>query len=67
MLVPISLYENKGELEDDIIKLGFDHTVILRPGALLGERKESHGLGNSIAQTIGSGQRDLVPRIIETN
>lgn len=51
---PFLYMKTKGELEDDIIKLGFDHTVILRPGALLGERKESHGLGNSIAQTIGN-------------
>ena len=29
----------KGELEDAVKALDFDHTVILRPGALLGQRQ----------------------------
>ncbi|KAI0765272.1 hypothetical protein C8Q74DRAFT_1041193 [Fomes fomentarius] len=31
----------KGELEDAVKKLGFDHTVILRPGLIVGDRGES--------------------------
>jgi len=31
----------KGELERDVKSLGFDHTIILRPGLLVGERSES--------------------------
>lgn len=31
----------KGEIEDHIKELSFDHTIILRPGLLLGPRQES--------------------------
>ncbi|KAF1989021.1 hypothetical protein K402DRAFT_418850 [Aulographum hederae CBS 113979] len=31
----------KGELEDEVIKLGFPHTIILRPGLIVGERSDS--------------------------
>jgi len=31
----------KGQLEDDAIKLGFKHTVIIRPGLIVGERSDS--------------------------
>lgn len=31
----------KGELEDGVKALGFDTTVILRPGLLVGDRQES--------------------------
>jgi len=31
----------KGELEDAVKALGFKHTVILRPGLIVGERTES--------------------------
>ncbi|CCE65432.1 hypothetical protein TPHA_0L00760 [Tetrapisispora phaffii CBS 4417] len=46
----------KGEIERDVTKLGFDHTIILRPGVLLGERDSQNfkGFGNSFASTIGS-------------
>ncbi|KAJ9631765.1 Protein fmp52, mitochondrial [Taxawa tesnikishii (nom. ined.)] len=30
-----------GELEEDVKALGFEHTVILRPGVILGERTDS--------------------------
>jgi hypothetical protein len=30
----------KGELEDEFKALSFEHTVILRPGLLMGERNE---------------------------
>jgi len=31
----------KGEIEEHIIELGFEHTVILRPGLIAGNREES--------------------------
>lgn len=44
----------KGELEDAVIKLGFEKTIILRPGVLLGERKEGKGFGNAfMAAAVG--------------
>ncbi|EGW32296.1 protein FMP52, mitochondrial [Spathaspora passalidarum NRRL Y-27907] len=45
--------QTKGKLEDDVIALGFEHTVILRPGALLGERESAHGWANGAVNTIG--------------
>ncbi|CAL9729117.1 hypothetical protein MOUN0_F06260 [Monosporozyma unispora] len=45
----------KGEIERDLIALGFDKTIVLRPGILLGERvKEHHGAGNGTATTLGN-------------
>ncbi|CCD25181.1 Fmp52p NDAI_0E03640 [Naumovozyma dairenensis CBS 421] len=45
----------KGEIERDIIALGFDHTIILRPGILLGQRDSNgdSGFGGGIASMIG--------------
>jgi uncharacterized protein YbjT (DUF2867 family) len=34
----------KGEIEDDVKALGFDHTVIVKPGMLVGKREESRML-----------------------
>jgi len=31
----------KGELEDDVKKIGFEHVVVLRPGLIVGERAPS--------------------------
>jgi uncharacterized protein YbjT (DUF2867 family) len=31
----------KGEIEEHVKELGFDHTIILRPGLILGNRQES--------------------------
>lgn len=42
----------KGELEDAVIKLGFEKTIILRPGVLLGERKESKGFANNLMTAL---------------
>lgn len=36
----------KGELEDAVLKMDFENTIILRPGLLLGERKEQKWFGN---------------------
>jgi uncharacterized protein YbjT (DUF2867 family) len=38
-MVPYS--QMKGQLEDDAAKLGFKHTVILRPGLIVGDRDDS--------------------------
>ena len=46
--------DSKGKLEDDIIALKFPKTVILRPGALVGERKDSHGWANDITMRFGA-------------
>ncbi|KAK5781775.1 Fmp52p PWA37_004683 [Arxiozyma heterogenica] len=44
----------KGEIERDMIALGFDKTIILRPGALLGDRIKHHkGFGNDMATFVG--------------
>lgn len=46
--------KTKGELERDILALGFERTIILRPGPLLGERTKSKGLLNGLSSKIGS-------------
>lgn len=49
--------KTKGQLEQDIIDLKFDRTIILKPGILLGERQVSKGLNNSLAEKVGSWTR----------
>lgn len=44
----------KGELESSVKELGFEHTVILRPGLILGDRKETR-----FAEAIARGFADL--------
>lgn len=45
----------KGEIERDIIALGFDKTIILRPGPLLGDRGQNDkGFLNAASAKIGS-------------
>ncbi|KIW96032.1 uncharacterized protein Z519_03098 [Cladophialophora bantiana CBS 173.52] len=44
----------KGEIEEDVKALGFDHTIILRPGLIIGKRQESR-LVESILQGFASG------------
>jgi len=46
----------KGELEDAVKALGFKHTVIFRPGLLIGEREDSRALEfglQSVANLMG--------------
>ncbi|CAI5759678.1 unnamed protein product [Candida verbasci] len=50
---PLLYLRTKGDLENDIKKLNFDHTVFIRPGVLLGERKEDHGHWNNFAMKVG--------------
>jgi uncharacterized protein YbjT (DUF2867 family) len=37
----VSYSKMKGELEDEVSKLGFKHVVLLRPGLIVGERSDS--------------------------
>lgn len=47
----------KGELEDQVAKLGFKHVVILRPGLIIGERSDSRPaeyMARQIARFMGN-------------
>lgn len=44
----------KKDIERDILQLDFDHTIILRPGALLGERSVSKGLVTDVLAKVTS-------------
>jgi len=44
----------KGEIEDHIKEIGFDHTIILRPGLIGGKREESRP-AEAVFRTIASG------------
>ncbi|GME77265.1 unnamed protein product [[Candida] boidinii] len=46
-------FQSKGKLEQDIIDLKFDRTIILRPGPLLGHREKSKGFGDGIINHFG--------------
>lgn len=46
-------FKVKGEIERDIVALDFDHTIILRPGPLLG-RKKSKGMLEGISSWVGN-------------
>ncbi|MCJ1395650.1 Protein fmp52, mitochondrial [Xylographa bjoerkii] len=48
----------KGELEDEVKKLDFPYTVILKPGLLVGSREDSRP-GEAIARAIASGLSKL--------
>ena len=43
----------KGELEEDVIRLGFHRTVILRPGLIAGQREESRPLEAGVRYVAG--------------
>jgi len=43
----------KGELEDSVKALGFEHTVILRPGLILGNREESRPAEFAVRKVAG--------------
>ncbi|TGZ78211.1 hypothetical protein EX30DRAFT_343427 [Ascodesmis nigricans] len=50
----------KGELEEEVKKLGFEKTVIVRPGLILGEREKKR-LGEEQVQWVAKGLRKWVP------
>lgn len=43
----------KGEIEEDVKALGFDHTVIMKPGLIGGEREERR-TGEAVVRSIAS-------------
>jgi uncharacterized protein YbjT (DUF2867 family) len=43
----------KGEIEEDIKALGFDHTVIVQPGIISGQREESRPMEAVIRHVAG--------------
>lgn len=56
----------KGELEDHVRHIGFDTTVILKPGLLVGSRQESRlaeavvqGIARFLGGTIGNAGKDF--------
>lgn len=56
--------KTKGDLDDKVQELGFDHCIILRPGLIMGPRDHLR-LGEAIAQNLakatgalGSGLKD---------
>lgn len=51
----------KGELETDILGLGFDSVSIFRPSLLLGERQDFR-LGEAVGQVLGRRFAFVVPR-----
>lgn len=43
----------KGQLEDDVKALGFEHTIILRPGLIVGEREEGRMVEGAFRKIAG--------------
>ncbi|KAF1850283.1 NAD dependent epimerase/dehydratase family protein-like protein [Cucurbitaria berberidis CBS 394.84] len=52
----------KGELEEAVKALEFKHTVILRPGLIVGERNESRP-AEAVIRGIAKGLRSLTPAL----
>lgn len=52
----------KGELEDAVKALEFKHTVILRPGLIVGDRNESRPTEAAL-RGIAKGLRSLTPAL----
>ncbi|KAH9820445.1 NAD dependent epimerase/dehydratase family protein-like protein [Teratosphaeria destructans] len=53
---PMGYPKMKGELEEAVKALNFDHTVIVRPGVIVGDRNESRlveGIFQSVAKFAG--------------
>ena len=53
---PFAFTRMKAELEEEVVKLGFDHTVLLKPGLLLGPREEKR-LAEGVMQSVARGMR----------
>lgn len=54
----------KGELEERVKALGFDHCVILRPGLILGERQEKRW-AEGLARGLAGALRSVSPGFVE--
>ena len=53
----------KAELEEQVKTLGFPHTVIVRPGLLMGQRRETRaaeGVLRTIAKAMGTVSKPLL-------
>jgi uncharacterized protein YbjT (DUF2867 family) len=56
----------KGKLEDDVTALGFKHTVFVRPGLILGERKpEDKRPAETAFQTVAKLFRSVTPKLTD--
>lgn len=49
----------KGQLEDAVKALDFDHTVILQPAILLGDRAEPRGISEIVLKGVVRGIRKV--------
>lgn len=54
----------KGELEEAVKGLGFKHTVILRPGLIVGDRSESRP-AEAALRGLARGLRGLTPKMTD--
>jgi nucleoside-diphosphate-sugar epimerase len=45
----------KGQVEEEVKKVGFEHIVIMRPGLLMGQREGNTGLGEALFQRLAKG------------
>jgi len=54
----------KGELEEAVKGLGFKHTVIVRPGLIVGERSESRP-AEAALRSLAKGLRGLTPKMTD--
>lgn len=58
-LSPFLYFKTKGRLEQDVIDLKFPRTIILRPGALIGERETAKGFLNDFTAKISAKLRGV--------
>lgn len=49
----IAYTKMKGELEDSVKELDFEHTIILRPGMIVGSREDSRPLEFALRKVAG--------------
>jgi uncharacterized protein YbjT (DUF2867 family) len=54
----------KGELEDKVRALGFRHTVILRPGMIMGDRTE-HRPAEAAIRKVAQGLKAVTPALTD--
>jgi uncharacterized protein YbjT (DUF2867 family) len=52
----------KGELEEKVKGLGFKHTIVLRPGLLVGSREDSRP-AEAMMRHIASGLKKISPSL----
>ncbi|KAF2735873.1 NAD dependent epimerase/dehydratase family protein-like protein [Polyplosphaeria fusca] len=62
-MVPYS--KMKGELEEKVKGLGFKHTILLRPGLLVGSREDSRP-GEAVMRAIAGGLKKVSPMLVNS-